>query len=221
MKQKEKNLQPEAKQADKPLSVNALAETLSMEAITVSESSRLMELEGKIKTGLTTFVEVGEALLEIRYARLYRSDFGTFEEYCKQKWGISASRARQLIGASEVSANIGSVTRVTLPTTEKQTRPLTQLEQEQQPKAWERAVEIAGGEQPTAKQVQAAVDEIVRPQPAPERHQLPKHLFSVGMKIAGNAIRMLETIGRNDRTRREAFEAVIKFCQQELAKPNR
>jgi hypothetical protein len=43
------------------------------------------------------------------------------------------------------------------PTSEKQVRPLVPLEPEQQPVAWERAVEIAEGEQPTAKQVEQAV----------------------------------------------------------------
>lgn len=38
MKPKEKNLQPEAKQADKPLSVNALAETLRKDRRTIKRA---------------------------------------------------------------------------------------------------------------------------------------------------------------------------------------
>jgi hypothetical protein len=65
-------------------------------------SKRLLELEAVIASGQQTFVEVGNALAEIRDARLYRLEHGTFEAYCKAKWGWTASRARQICIASEV-----------------------------------------------------------------------------------------------------------------------
>ena len=46
-------------------------------------SGRLAELEAIIETGTQTFVEVGNALLEIRKRRLYREQgYKTFEDYC-------------------------------------------------------------------------------------------------------------------------------------------
>ena len=42
------------------------------------------------------------------------------------------------------------------PIYERQTRPLTRLAREDQPKAWAAAVEAAGGQQPTARQVESA-----------------------------------------------------------------
>jgi hypothetical protein len=70
---------------------------------------------------------IGElpALLIIRDSRLYREQYGTFEEYCNEKWGMTSGRARQLIGASEVMDNLKSDTIVTLPTTESQARPFS------------------------------------------------------------------------------------------------
>jgi len=131
--------------------------------ITLKESARLVELERKIKTGMTTFVEVGNALMEIRDSRLYRVEYKTFEAYCREKWGMSKVRATQLIGAARISDNL--VTNVTkMPIREGQARPLTKLPTAKQPEAWAKAVEIADGNQPTARQVEQAVRETLSPE---------------------------------------------------------
>lgn len=68
----------------------------------IGEPSRLADLEGVIERGLSTFVEVGEALLEIRDARLYRLTHGTFEAYCQERWGMTKTHANRTIAAAEV-----------------------------------------------------------------------------------------------------------------------
>jgi hypothetical protein len=50
-----------------------------------------------IKAGLSVFVAVGDALCEIRDAKLYRASHGTFEAYCKDRWQISKSQSYRLI----------------------------------------------------------------------------------------------------------------------------
>jgi hypothetical protein len=57
--------------------------------VTAAIQSRLETLERVIESGLRTFVEVGEALMEIRDQRLYQD--ATFEDYCRERWGISQS----------------------------------------------------------------------------------------------------------------------------------
>ena len=47
-------------------------------------------------------MEVGTALLEISDRRLYRETHSTFEEYCRDKWKVTARRAYQLCEAAEV-----------------------------------------------------------------------------------------------------------------------
>ena len=132
-----------------------------MTGLTVGESTELAALESKIAAGLKTFIEVGEALARIRDSRLYRAQFGTFEDYCRERWGFNSSRARQLIGAAETVRNLESVTTVTLlPSTESQARPLTTLEPEQQREAWQRAVETAPAGKVTAAHVEAVVAEM-------------------------------------------------------------
>ena len=52
------------------------------------------------------------------------------------------------------------------PAHESQVRPLTALDNpEQRADAWTKAVDKAGGDQPTARQVQEVVDEIIAPEP--------------------------------------------------------
>lgn len=81
-----------------------------MNRITKTESNRLNKLELIIKEGQATFVTVGEALTEIRDYKLYRQNYETFETYCEDVWGWSASRARQLSIASAVSKALPMVT---------------------------------------------------------------------------------------------------------------
>ena len=93
----------------------------------------------------------GNALLEIRDSRLYRTSYGTFEDYCQEKWSFNSSRARQLIAAAETVANLESVTTVTLlPATETQARPLVSLPPTAQREVWAAAVETAPNGKVTA-----------------------------------------------------------------------
>lgn len=90
------------------------------------ESSRLTELETVIEHGLKTFVDVGNALLEIRDSRLYRAEHGTFEDYCRDRWGMSRIHAHRMIEAASVTSNLLPIGNI-LPANEAQARPLTQL----------------------------------------------------------------------------------------------
>jgi len=77
----------------------------------------------------------------IRDSRLYRIEHGTFEEYCKSKWGFTKTQANRLIGGSEVAKNVTPIG--VSPKTESQSRPLTKLPAEKQPEAWEKSATAA------------------------------------------------------------------------------
>lgn len=130
------------------------------------EVSRLNKCEAVIERGMKTFVDVGNALLEIRESRLYRAQFGTFEDYCRERWGMSKPYAVQMIQASNAVGNLVAIATV-LPTNEAQARPLTRLEPAEQREAWARAVETAPNGRVTAAHVQSVVDEMLAPEPAP------------------------------------------------------
>jgi hypothetical protein len=74
--------------------------------LSVVEQTRLGELEEVIERGIQVFLEVAEALMEVRDGRLYRKTHPTFEDYCSQRWGMSRRRAYQLIDVAEIKATI-------------------------------------------------------------------------------------------------------------------
>ena len=68
-------------------------------------SNRLTELEQVIERGQTTFIEVGNALTEIRDKRLYKAEYKTFEQYCKERWHFKHNYAyKQMAAAKQVAA---------------------------------------------------------------------------------------------------------------------
>jgi len=81
---------------------------LPVEALSPAEMDAIKECERDIEKGLDGFLEVGAALLRVQEGRLYRGDFATFEEYLKERWGLSKSRGYQLIDASKVATELRS-----------------------------------------------------------------------------------------------------------------
>ena len=189
-----------------------------MSELTTTEQGRLDELEGIIERGQKTFVEVGQALAEVRDSRLYRLEFSTFESYCQKRWGWSRRTCNQLISAKSAVENLGAIA----PKSESQVRPLTKLndQPEKQKEAWEKACretereDSEGNPNPTAKEVKAAVDKQTE-EPAREKEKakrLGPYVPSEGMELAGAAIAQLDRISANDAELEEAMAWVIKFC---------
>ncbi len=123
----------------------------------LDKRDRLGELEGVIERGLTTFVEVGNAIREIRDSRLYKESHDTFEKYCRERWGWSRSYAhRQVEAASTVELlPIGNT-----PPNEAVARELSPLkgDPETMNRVWGGVVE-EHGETPAAKHVKKAVEQ--------------------------------------------------------------
>jgi hypothetical protein len=92
---------------------------------------RLAALEAVIESGLRTFVEVGNALFEIRDQRLFlEQGFPTFDAYCRRRWPWGRNYINKQIAAAEVVRNLG--TTVPTPVTERQARELARLTPERQ-----------------------------------------------------------------------------------------
>jgi len=68
--------------------------------MSVRETHPLAELEKTIARGKQRLMKMGLALGVIRDQRLYRREYGSFEEYCRAKWGCGRQRAYQLIKAA-------------------------------------------------------------------------------------------------------------------------
>ena len=78
--------------------------------LTPQEKKRLKQLEKIIKAGLDTCDkarrEVGESLAEINDKLLYREQYSTFEEYCREEWGYSRSYAYRLMSKTEMKQGL-------------------------------------------------------------------------------------------------------------------
>lgn len=132
-------------------------------ALTAEEEADLAQLEDVIERGMHTFIEVGAALYAIRDQGLYRKGFDTFEAYCRERWGFSDSRARQLIGAAQTVTTV-TVAGLPAPTSERQARELGRVPEAERADVWRATVERTGG-QPTAAAVRetytARAEEVV------------------------------------------------------------
>ena len=100
--------------------------------MSLRESQRLEELEKTIARGKKTFVEVGQALAEIRDLRLYRREYGGFEEYCQTKWGWKKAYANHVIRAADVVTSLPAET-ATIVANEAAARELAKVEPNQRP----------------------------------------------------------------------------------------
>lgn len=129
-----------------------------VEELTEEEIKERHLLELKVERA---FWQAGVALRELRDRRLYRSTHKNFEEYCQDRFGFNRISAHNRIAAAEVFENLFTIgEHLRLPTNERQVRPLTKLEPDEQRSCWEEAVEAAGGKVPSGRIVKDIVERI-------------------------------------------------------------
>jgi hypothetical protein len=116
--------------------------------LTRAEAGSLAECEEKIRAGLQTFVEVGTALATIRDNRLYRAEYGSFEQYVEDRWQLSRAHAYRMIVAADAVSPIGD-TDLPMPTNEGQARELARTPASDRADVWRETVERTNGK-PTA-----------------------------------------------------------------------
>ena len=107
------------------------------EIITRTEIKELQINEEIIERGMKSFIDVGQALSEIRNKKLWKGSAENFNEYLKDRWGMGTSYASKLIVGSEVAARLKNVTN------EGQARELSRVPFTDQEKVLKRAVEMA------------------------------------------------------------------------------
>jgi len=125
--------------------------------LTEREEVLLDKCEQIIEGGLKAFVEVGNALIEVRDQRLYRAEYHTFEEYLDKRWHISRPRGYQLIGAAQVVNNLSTNGIQIPPETERQARELVGLDPLEQHLVWGIVQQTAPNNQITAQHIKSVV----------------------------------------------------------------
>lgn len=128
----------------------------------------LAECEADFERG---FQIAARALVEIRDNRLYReAGYTSFDTYCRERRGMRRDMADKLIAASGVVNDLHTNGMESLPTSERQARPLAKLPTAQdRSEAWQEAVETAPNGKVTAKHV----EQVVRARVEPTQQQEP------------------------------------------------
>lgn len=125
---------------------------------------RLAALESIIDAGLNSFLDTGNALIEIRDGKLYLEHAETFEAYCTERWGLSRARSYELIDAAEITSALSGMPDTPTPANPRQANALRPLKgkPESAAEAMRKANEVTGGK-PTAKAITDAVkDELAK-----------------------------------------------------------
>lgn len=142
------------------------------------EQRALAEAEDKIRTGLVSFSQMGQALAVIKERQLYRASHRTFESYLLDKWKIGADYASKLITAASVCVALVR-DGLPAPAREKHTRELNRVEPDHRSEVWKAALDASGGdpEQVTADVIAAVV--------APRRTRKGRAKAPAAIKLRG------------------------------------
>jgi hypothetical protein len=142
----------------------ALAKIIPLEgqakSLSDAEEKQLRQCEEVLREGLETFFEVGGALLTIRDNHLYRVTHRTFENYCRERWGIGRSYASRVIGAAERVSLLPADGPVPRPSNEFQIRPFLKLQPRDFPKAWSESISRARGGKVTPQVAASVIGEL-------------------------------------------------------------
>jgi hypothetical protein len=178
-------------------------------SITTTEGRQLASYEAVIESGLRTFADVGNALLAIREGRLYRATHGTFEDYCRERWGMSKPYATQMIQAGRVVSNLRAVAIATIPANEAQARPLAALPDDEQAEAWAAATAQAEtkGRRVTARDVEEVVE---------SRKVTRSQGLSDGMRMERQRTKEAAELVARERMMSSTFRAAFESFRSEL-----
>ena len=145
--------------------------------LSYDEARELLRLERLVERA---FYQAGKALSQIRDRKLYRANYETFEQYCRERFNYHRSHSYRLIDAAEGVENIlgkcppmGDIEQEEnkslpiLPTSERQVRPLIGLNPSQQKEVWLAAITKAKHKVPSGKIVKE-VKESIYPNPTQE-----------------------------------------------------
>ena len=130
----------------------------------------LEQAEKRIEDAVrSAFLDVGVELRRIRYQRLYREHYSSFQEYCKERWNWSEAHATRLIQAADICEALPQGNGSVLPSAEKHVRPLRRLDEPKlRAAAWTSAVKRAedDGKPLTAQRVSLEVRRLLKEQGA-------------------------------------------------------
>ena len=178
-----------------------------MISIARTEADALAQYESIISEGAGWHLRAGSALIAIRDQGLYKDGYGTFENYCAQRWEISRQRAYRLIEAAEIAGNLSPIG-LQSPENERQVRPLAQIDAEDRAAVWREVVETAPSSGITARHVSAIVKAHLGRQIVPQR-DVPKDPISPAPTPAATLRPFFRYPGGKDKLRGPLLESIV------------
>lgn len=125
-----------------------------------ADEDLLSQCEGQITKHFEGFIETAQALKTIKDNRLYRQEYKTFEEYCRQRWGFGRQHAYRLIAAEQTVADLSSIGDTPLPANESQARALAKLPNAEAKADAMRRASKKSNDKPTTTQIEESVAEV-------------------------------------------------------------
>jgi hypothetical protein len=147
----------------------------TLEVVSEEKRAALQACEFVLEVSSKSFVDLGNALAQIRNEDLFKvEDFPSFEGDYRRKWFYGKQYFNRLIAAAQAFRSLVTNCHQTKPDHEPQVRPLIGLPPDQAQVAWEKALQKAGTRKVTARLVKAAVKEVVPQEPGPAAPKKPK-----------------------------------------------
>lgn len=185
--------------------------TLTTEA---KSFAKLEALETRVESGLTNFIDVGNALTEIRDRKLYQvAGHTAFEDYCRIRWGMAKSKAYYLINAADTVSTIVDKSKIT---TESQARELSRVEPARRQEVVEKASAATGGKITAASLREAVRTELVAEKAKAPVAKFTPVVFTEARELWEVAKGRLDNIRKNDPERISVLQEVIQYAQGKL-----
>lgn len=145
------------------------------------ELIKLESLEKEVESG---FLQAARALREIKESNLYQQDYGTWENYLKERWGYSRDQWLKLSQSFSVINNLNDAQWAYLPQNQRQARELAPLQPEQQIEVWQEVTETYQPEEITAGKIKETKDKLYGDNGLPEIDIL-SHRIEYGIHCVG------------------------------------
>jgi hypothetical protein len=150
------------------LIAEANEEEVEQSPLSPDEMALLAEYEKDIDDSLEGFLLVGQRLSEIKDKKLFRATHGSFDRYCRERFGFGRIYAKRVISASKCVENLKSVPigTVCTPVNEAQARTISNLSAKDQVKVAKRTKKNIGDRDPTTKDFEDAKSQVIPPKAA-------------------------------------------------------
>ncbi|MBF2055679.1 MAG: hypothetical protein IGQ45_00360 [Cyanobacterium sp. T60_A2020_053] len=166
-----------------------------------SKYSHIKEITNSIKYNRLNYIKFGLQLYQVRYYKLYKSQFNSFKEYCEQEIHYPVWRVNKAIEASRVAIELIKYGFNVIPQNEAQARPLTKLNSIELINKWQEVLETYPFHTITASRI----EKIIFGEPSNKR---------VTLKLPNNIVRDIENKAIENKL--STGELIAKIFQGEI-----